>query len=505
MRQSRPPGASGPDADLHGVAWDARPKVNQEAKLIADLRGRPASPLVAARLAQLHLRVGRKDLALQALSGAPQPDALVRATRLAVLAALGDARSVLLATEPERSDRLSGPEQPEARARALHARASALWTLHRYGEAASVAQAAATTAAAGGLTRFAKVCALLAEDCRSLQHEVPPAERERVLRARLEEGLSTEARLEASINLMQLMYRSGRYDAALDLARTLPEARLGRQMRAIGLIATGQAQDLDWAALDGTAQYGRLHAVLGAMRLDAPFVLAGPPPDPRAALSARHHAEWSVSYAWALLVSGDHPQALRELLSPFIHRSEWDLRLVRDLGLLELFARTPQLVEEQVSPLALVHEALWLARERVSSRSVLMTRFPRVTPHAALLLLAAPGGCAPLAAFAREGIALVNGLGLVLGGVTRTQASAVRRLLTGERHDEAPLVGGARRSARTRLKATLAAHGHPALVSAADVLGMLERLAALADEPDQAEWQAAVARYAQDNALLPSG
>lgn len=495
-------------ADLESASWDALRKAERGEALIGDLQARPVSPLVAARLAQLHLRAGRKDLALQALRGVPEQDELVRATRLAVLAALGDAHGVLRGAAPPAAPPLSGERggagAHEATARTLHARAVALWTLHRYAEAAEAAGQAALVARAGGMPRFASVCALLGEDCLALRAEEPPAERERVLRARLEGSPSLEARWEATINLMQLMYRCGRYDASFELARTLPRERLGRNMHDIALIATGQADGIDWAALQGTAQYGRLRAVLGTMRLDAAFVLAGPPPDAGAALSARHHAEWSVSYAWAWLVSGAHERALHAFESPFIHRSEWDLRLIRDLGLLELLARRPGLVERHANPVALAQEALWLARDRVSPTSVLMTRFPRATPHAAALLVAAPGGCAPLEDFVREGVALVNGHGLVLGGITRTQATAVRRLLLGEQEGEAPLASGPRRSARARLNAALAAHGHPALVCARDILDMLGRLTAVADETERGAWRAASERYARDHALTLS-
>jgi len=113
----------------------------------------------------------------------------------------------------------------------------------------------------------------------------------------------------------------------------LPENRLAEGFHEISLIATGRATQVNWERLrENPAQAGRLNAVMGALRLDSGQILRGPVPESGTELKPRHQAEWFVSYGWACLHEGRYEEVLDHFQSPFIHRSEWDLRFIRDGG-----------------------------------------------------------------------------------------------------------------------------------------------------------------------------
>lgn len=169
----------------------------------------------------------------------------------------------------------------------------------------------------------------------------------------------------------------------------LPENRLAEGFHEISLIATGRATQVNWERLrenpaqhgDGglaarfgsdsarpcpgvwnraqTPSPGRVVCVLRLGLLARRPVRGGPGPLPVAL-----HPPLGVGFAF-------HPRR----------------------GLLELYIRSPKLTEERCNPLAVAAEAQWLPRERLAPDSVLMELFPRATPYAAALLVAAPRFC----------------------------------------------------------------------------------------------------------------
>ena len=480
---------------LQSAEWDALPKSRHGPSLLAALERVPRTPLVAARLAQLHLRAGRKDFAVQALEGQGQ-DVFVEATRLNILAAWGDYDAVLARAKTLQLVGAAGPLVSETRARVLYAVAFAWWGLRRYRRAQRVAARAATHAQMNGMPRFAAVCRVLCADCTALHNEQTPGERERELRGLLERAPSHETWTEAYINLLQLMYRQGRYDEAWRLGLALPGARLGRHFLEATSIASGGPRKGPWEAASSTLSDGRLRALDGLMRLDAAFILAGPSPA-SSGLSERHLAEWRLAFGWAHLRQGAYERALNHFLSAFAPRAEWDLRLMRDAGLLELFTLSPHLVEAHCNALAAAEEAGWLLRERVAPNSALLARLPGAAPRAVSILAAAPGAVPDV--LDEQSVTLISPRGLRIGGVTRTAASTMLHLIAPDgRRPQAS--SGAVRAARARLKRALHACGDATLVTAWEIARSLAALADLAGE-DRDAWTAAARRYTQRHGL----
>ncbi len=489
------PGADDFARLLHSAPWDALCKSSCADALFAALEGAPRTPLVAARLAQLHLRTGRKDWAVQALDGQGQ-DVLVETIRLHILAAWGDYDAVLERANTLKLAGVTGPLADEARVRALYAVAFASWGLRRYRRGVRFAARAAARARASGMPGFAAICEVLRVDCAALYHEQSPGVRERELRDLIQSVPSQEAWMEAQVSLLRLMCRQGRYAEAGRLGQALPCGRLGRHFRKVTQLASGGVGKAIWQAEPDSLSRGRLRALDGLFRLDAALILSGSPP-PQAGLSERHLAEWQLAYGWAHLREGAHERALTHILSAFVPRSEWDLRLLRNAGLLELFTLAPQLVGVHCNALAAAEEALWLLRERVAPNSTLLTRLPEAVPRAVSVLAAAPGAVPE--ELGERRVALASPRGLRIGGVTRTAATAMLHLIAhGGRGPNAS--SGALRAARARLKRALTACGEPALVTAWEVARTLGALADLAGE-DQDGWAAAAQRYAAQYGL----
>lgn len=359
-----------------------------------------------------------------------QPHPLLAAARLSLLSVRCQYPQILhlaaaLSAGPD-------PLSREAMARTHYQMADAHLYLHRYAEGARWAEQAAREARAVGMVHFAQVCDLLREECvASREENLPPEEREQTLRALIADPPSEQGRIEACMRLIRLMYRQGKYQKSLRLALEVPRELHGQGFVELGMILNRLDDELDWDKVASSGQLGRLRAIKGLIELAPDFILEGPPPPAEAPLHPRPMAEWQVAFGWACLVKGRYPEALRYFQSSFIYRSEWDLRLVRDVSLIALHLEAPALVEEHFNPLALIEEAAWLARERIWPESLVLRQIPRAAPYATALLLAIPGGCASLEPIATQSLAFAGPAGLTVNGVTHTNVQSILRLIEG--------------------------------------------------------------------------
>jgi hypothetical protein len=441
--------------------WDALLSARGcDPQLIEELEGLPSSSLKAVRLAQAHLVDGRSDFALQALVRA-ESHPLLCAARLAIHAARYEYAPILEAP-------VEGA-QGEARVRSLHARALALWGEHRLEEGAHTAELAMMEASTCGMTHFAAVCERLRDDCLALRLEVSPAVREQQLCNLLTRTSAAEERLETLIDLMQLMYRQGRYDESMRLSQGIPKGRQGRFFQAMSLIANGRGHQIDWAALKGGLDFGRLHAVYGLLQIDAAFVLAGPEPSVEAPLTPRHTGEWTLAFAWASMRTGQHHRALEYLERPFIHRTEWDLRLIRAVIWLELLVAMPKFTLGRCNAPAMLEDARRLLRDYLAPDSILVQSLSRAVPLAVALLIKTPGGCPALEAKARADLVILSDQGLTVGGLTRTRADSLVRVASGTEFEAPALTPQAIRAARYRLKRLLRDRGQALIVKLEDI------------------------------------
>jgi hypothetical protein len=473
-------------------AWDALlAKRSGDASLVGQLEALPPTPLRAARLAQVYLVNGRIDYALQTLARV-EATPLVEVMRRAIQVTRHEYADVLRHPPPEASPETTGCE---VRARALHVWASALWGEHRLREAARFAQMATLEASACQMPHFAGVCELLRDDCQALQLEVTPAQRERELRASLA-GTTGEERLEVLIDLVQLMYRQGRYDESMHLSQGIPQGRQGRFFQTVSRIAN--RADVNWANFDETLDFGRLHAVHGLLEVDADLVLSGPRPRDDAPLTRRHVAEWSLAFGWAFMRTANWLEAAAHLDAPFIHRTEWDLRLVRAAVWLEMLVAAPDFAFSRCNAPAMLEDAARLLREFIAPQSVLVRSLPRAAPLAVALLTAAPSGCEALDALAATELIVLDGRGLTVNGVTRTNAVALENLITG---GSTTASSQAIRAARYRLKRLLERQRQPVVVNAARIAFTLECIAALNPAEDLEVWKTAIDTYRTRHAL----
>jgi hypothetical protein len=471
--------------------WDALLATRgRDPQLIAELEALSESPLRAARLAQAHLVTGRSDFALQALAGAEQ-NALIRATRLAIHAARYEYAPILEAKSLE----TDAPKKCEARARSLHALAFALWGEHRLEEAMRAAQAAMQAATTCGMTHFAAICDRLRDDCRALRLELCPAVRERELRELLSRSTAQEERLETLIDLVQLMYRQGRYDESMQWSQDIPTGRQGRVFQAMSLIATRCGDRVNWNAVGEGLDFGRLRAVYGLLKIDAEFVLAGPEPRDEPPLTPRHVAEWYLSFAWAAMRTKNLERAAGYLEVPFVHRTEWDLRLIRATIWLEMLVAAPEFTWTRCNASGMLEDALRLLREYVAPSSILVQSLPRAAPLAVALLTAAPGGCVALEALAKAQLVVLDPRGLTVNGLTRTRADSMVLVASGANLETTTLTPSAVRAARHRLKRTLEARGQPFIVHASSVLRALEGIAQRSPPEARDAWEEALEAY----------
>ncbi len=454
-----------------------------------------ASPLKAVRLAQAYLVTGQSDFALQTLSrGGCDP--LVNATRLAIHAARYEYAPILAQVHFEEI----APTGSEARARSLYALAFALWGEYRLQEAMCVARAATLEARACGMSHFADTCERLYDDSEALRLEINPGVREHDLR-RLLTLKTEEEQIETRINLMQLMYRQGRYDESMRLSEDIPIGRQGRVFGSMSLIANDCGNQVQWNTLADGLNFGRLHAMKGLMKLDANFILAGPEPQIRAPLTTRHIAEWHLAFGWATMRQGNFERAASYLEVPFIPRTEWDLRLTRATIWLEMLVAAPDFAFERCNAPAMLEDALRLLRDFVAPNSILVRSMPRAAPLAVALLTASPGGCVALKGMARSELVVLNARGLTVNGLTRTQADSQMRVANGEKLESTGLTAQAIRSARYRLRKMLHLQGQPCIVKATDVLAALERIMVHSPEEHRNIWIQSVQRYRRTHAL----
>jgi uncharacterized protein (UPF0147 family)/HPt (histidine-containing phosphotransfer) domain-containing protein len=474
--------------------WDALLAARgRDLRLIAELEALPESALRAARLAQAHLVTGRSDFALQALARA-NDDPLVRATRLAVHAARYEYAPILEAVTLE----IAEPRGCEARARSLHALALALWGEHRLEDAMTCAEAAMREAETCGMTHLRAICDRLRDDCRALKLELCPAVRERELRALLAHSTAEEERLETLIDLVQLMYRQGRYDESMRLSQDIPVGRQGRVFQAMNLIANRSGERVNWEAVGKGLDFGRLRAVYGLLKIDAEFILAGPEPCDEAPLTSRHVAEWFLSFAWAAMRTGQLERAAAYLEVPFVHRTEWDLRLIRATTWLEMLVAAPEFTWARCNALGMLEDALRLLREYVAPSSILVQSLPRAAPLAVALLTAAPGGCQALEDLAKTQLVTLDARGLTVNGLTRTRADSLVRVALGTTDGMNPQ---ALRAARHRLKRLLETRGQAVVVHASSVLHTLEGIAERSPPETRGVWTEAIRKLKNSHGL----
>ncbi len=476
--------------------WDATLATHGDSPhLLQELTALANTPIGAARMAHIHLIAGRNGHALQLLSKT-ENHPLVYAFKLTAYANRDDYPPIFASSKWLDAITPSTPLDFEIRARARHALAFALWGVHQLRDAARVAQTAIEDAQLCGMRHFAEICEMLRDDCLALQEETCPETRETQLRERLAFNDCPEEHLEVVIDLVQLMYRQGRYDESAKLSQEVPVGRQGRQMQSMNLIANGRGKEVNWDSLKGSLDHGRLRAVYGLFQLDAEFILAGPEPRDQAPLTRRHVAEWQLSFAWAALQKEQLNRTITHLETPFVHRSEWDLRLVRAVIWLELYTQAPDLVKPHINASAFIAEALTLINKHIAKNSILLKMLPSATPTATTLLLATPTGCPPLEAMARTNLALLNGHGLSINGLTRTHADSMVRLAEGK--PCLNLSPEAIRAARYRLRRTL---GQARLVRADCVWQAMQRITTSALGEENVLWNQATLEFAKRHAL----
>ena len=466
--------------------------------LKVELEALPESPLKAVRLSQAYLVTGQSDFALQTL---PRDgcDPLVKATRLAIHAARYEYAPILTQVNFE----AVAPTGNEARARSLYTLAFALWGEYRLQEAMCVANAAKLEAKACEMSHFALSCERLYDDCEALRLEINPTVREHNLR-RLLDLNTEEEQIETRINLMQLMYRQGRYDESMRLSQLVPIGRQGRVFQSMSLIANLCGNQVKWNSLPNGLDYGRLHAMNGLLKLDASFILAGPEPRIRAPLTTRHVAEWHLAFGWATMRQGNFERAASYLEVPFIPRTEWDLRLIRATIWLEMLVAAPEFAFERCNAPAMLEDALRLLRDFIAPNSILVRSMPRAAPLAVALLTASPGGCAALEGLAGSELVVLNARGITVNGLTRTQADSQVRVANGDELESSGLTAQAIRSARYRLKRVLHLQAQPCIVKATNVLYALERIMVHSPEEHHDIWLETVERYRHTHALQSS-
>lgn len=472
--------------------WDAlSAKTEHYPVLQAELQAQEPSGLRNARLAQLFLLKGEVGKATEVLRR-PFDHPLIRATRIHLLDV--QQRFQELLAFDLRLPRSTDPLVFEAQARANAHLAKALISLYQYTQALDLLEQAQEAAQACGMTHYLALCQLLQDECRSAAEESSPQTREQFLREFIASATSEECRLEAHMRLIRLRYRQGHYQQSLRMAFEVPRELHGQGFVEIGLILNNLDDQTDWSKITDTAQLGRLRTIKGLLSLDPEFVLESPPPGP-CNLHPRPMAEWYVGFGWASLKRGRYERALEYFQSSFIHRSEWDLRLFRNLCLLELLFDAPELLKGH-NLVALVEETRWLFRERLHPGAPTQHLLPRATPYATSLMLALGDLDAPeLADAARQALAMVSPRGIEIRGVLHTEAQSMARIIEETTDREPRMHVGAVRSARMRLKFLLQAHGNPLLVRTSKIASALERICAQGMDGVHSDWPRALEVY----------
>lgn len=479
--------------------WDALTATTRHfPALQTELQDQEPSALRNARLAQLFLLKGDVVAAAEVLRR-PYDHPMIRATRINLLDVQQRFQEMLAfdARLPLSSD----PLALEAQARTWAHMAKAHIYLHQYTQALDLLEKAQRAAAACGMVNYLALCQLLEEECLSSHAETgSPQTREQFLREYIAAAPSEESRLEAHMRLIRLFYRQGHYQKSLRVALEVPRELHGQGFVELGLVLNNLDDQTDWSKITDPAQLGRLRAVKGMLTLNPEFILESRAPT-ECNLHPRPMAEWHVGFGWAYLKQGQFERALEHFQSSFIHRSEWDLRLLRNMCLLELLFEAPHLLSAH-NLAALVDETCWLLRERIHPQTAAQQILPRATPNATALLLVFACPYAPeLEAAARQTLALVSPNGIEIRGVLHTEAQSMVRIVEESTDQEPRMNAGAVRSARMRLKLLLQGHGDPPLVRASRVAAVLERICAQTEGSVQSDWLTRLETYRQNHAL----
>lgn len=473
--------------------WDAL-SAEPSLDLLALLQALPTSPLREVRQAYVLLMLGRLNEAQKLLDGAGQHP-LLQAVQMAIWVEQHRFTQVLEAA-PLSLVGLPEMLQREAQTRVWLEQSKAQFHLCQYRDAWKLSRQAAVQARRLGTASLALVCNLHAEECFTALDEsgLDLSLYEQTLRLHVETAPSQESRVMAYLALVRLLSRQGLYDKAMRFTLEVPKPLNGQHFVELMLVLNRLDDQKDWGMLE-PRYHGRLHAIKGLLSLDADFILSGPPPDP--SFHPRPRAEWNIAFGWAKLNRGEYKAALDHFQTAFIPRCEWDIRFVRDMGLLELYVSAPEIMVEYDLEL-LIQETQALLVERISPQSLILRLIPRAMPHATTLLLALPHSCAALHESAKNQILLVNPAGLSIAGVTHANTSALVKLLEGDTEGMTP---GALRTNRHRLNLFLQQFGHPTVVRGRLVWTAIQHLASSAE--DAALWQEVRARYARAFSYAP--
>ncbi|WP_299430850.1 hypothetical protein [uncultured Meiothermus sp.] len=467
--------------------WDAL-SAEPSLGLLASLQALPALPLREARRAYVLLMLGRLDEAQKLLDGA-EPYPLLQAVQMAIWVEQHHFARVLEAA-PQKLEGLPVPLLLEAQARAWLEQSKARFHLCQYREAWKLVRQAADQARTLRMSSLALVCELHAEECRTALDEtgLDLSHYEQMLRLQADTAPSQESRVMAYMALVRLLSRQGLYDKAMRFTLEVPRPLNGQHFVELMLVLNRLDDESDWGKLEPRYQ-GRLHAIKGLVGLDAAFILSGPPPDP--SFHPRPYAEWNIAFGWARLSQGEYAAALEYFQAAFVPRCEWDLRLVRGMGLVELCLLSPEaMAEYDLEPLIQETQALLIGR--ISPQSLILRLIPRGMPHATTLLLTLPKPCVALHESAQSQLLLVNPAGLSIAGVTHANTSALVKLLEGDTEGMTP---GALRTNRHRLNLFLQQFGQPTVVRGRVVWAAIQRLAHSAE--DAALWREVRDRYAR--------
>lgn len=467
--------------------WDAL-SAEPDLALLSTLQSLPASPLREARLAYVLLMLGRLDEAQKLLHGAGQHP-LLEGVQMAIWVERHRFAQVLEVV-PNNLESLPNPLRLEAQARVWLEQSKARFHLCQYREAWRLAGQAAEQAHGLGMLSLTLVCELHAEECRTALDEtgLELSHYEQTLRWQVRTAFSQESRVMAYMALVRLLLRQGLYDKAMRFTLEVPRPLNGQHFVELMLVVNKLDDESDWGRLEPRYQ-GRLHAIKGLLSLDAAFILSGPPPDP--SFHPRPGAEWNIAFGWARLSRGEHRAALEHFQTAFVPRCEWDLRFVRDMGLVELCVLAPEVMtENDLEPL--IQETQALLTERISPQSLILRLIPRGMPHATALLLTLPEPCVALRESASAQLLLVNPAGLSIAGVTHANTRALVKLLEGDTEGMTP---GALRTNRHRLHLFLQQFGQPAVVRGQAVWKAIQHLADNAE--DAVLWREVRTRYAK--------
>ena len=475
------------DTIAQSQAWDTA-SAEPSFALVAALQNLEPSPLREVRLGYVLIMLGQLSQAQQAIERAAGHP-LAQALQMSIAVEHHQFAKVLAETQ-QGLEALTASLQAETQARFWLEQSKALFHLCRYSEALRLAQVAQAQALAVKMESLAMVCTLHAEECRISLDEsgLDLNKHETHLREQVNTAPSQESRVMAYMVLVRLLSRQGLYDKAMRFTMEVPKPLNGQHFVELMLVVNSLDDQSDWGKLEPRYQ-GRLHAIKGLIGLNSDFILNGAPPDP--SFHPRPRSEWNLAFSWAHLQKGAFRPALGHLQETFIPRCEWDIRLVRNMLLLELAVLAPLLMGEYNLE-QLLNETQWLFSNRLSPQALIVRLLPRATPHATALLLSLPQAHPPLVESAQGQILLVSPKGLTIGGVTHSNTTALVKLLEG---DIEGMSAGALRTNRHRLNLFLQQFGGPAVVRGSLVWATLGRLCATVE--DSQLWQQVRRRYAE--------